>query len=37
MFFIDFDGHKDNKQISKILQQNKKHIKLLGSYVKEEI
>jgi chorismate mutase/prephenate dehydratase len=34
-FFIDFDGHKDDKHIKKILKKHKQSIKILGSYVKE--
>lgn len=35
MFFIDFDGHKDDKKVKDILEKNKSSIKFLGSYVKE--
>lgn len=34
-FFIEFEGHKDDKNIKKILNKHKKHIKILGSYKKE--
>lgn len=35
IFFIDFDGHKDEKNVNKVLQKHKNKIKVLGSYVKE--
>ena len=35
MFFIDFDGHKNDKKVKKILKKHKDSIKFLGSYVKE--
>lgn len=34
-FFIEFEGHKNDSNISKILNKHKKHIKILGSYKKE--
>lgn len=35
LFFIDFDGHKIDKNIKNILEKNKNIIKFLGSYIKE--
>ncbi len=35
IFFIDFDGHKDDDGIKEILDKHKDSIKILGSYVKE--
>jgi len=35
IFFIDFDGHKDDEHIKKVLEKHKLNIKVLGSYVKE--
>lgn len=35
IFFIDFDGHKDDENVKKILQKYENSIKVLGSYVKE--
>jgi len=35
IFFIEFNGHKDDKDIAQIIQKHKKSIKVLGSYVKE--
>ncbi len=35
IFFIDFDGHKDDENVKKILEKHKTYIKVLGSYVKE--
>ena len=35
IFFIDFDGHKDDENIKKVLEKHKSSIKVLGSYVKE--
>ncbi|AXX86076.1 prephenate dehydratase [Malaciobacter marinus] len=35
IFFIDFDGHKDDEHIQKIFAKHKESIKFLGSYVKE--
>ena len=34
-FFIEFEGHKNDSDIRKILNKHKKHIKVLGSYKKE--
>ena len=35
IFFIDFDGHKDDENVKKVLEKHKSSIKILGSYVKE--
>ena len=35
LFFIDFDGHKEDETVKKILEDNSEYIKFLGSYVKE--
>jgi chorismate mutase/prephenate dehydratase len=35
IFFIEFNGHKDDKKIKSILQRHETSIKILGSYVKE--
>ena len=35
IFFIDFDGHKDDANVKKVLEKHKSSIKILGSYVKE--
>ncbi len=35
IFFIDFDGHKDDENIKKIFDKHNDSIKFLGSYVKE--
>ncbi len=35
IFFIDFDGHKDDEHVAKILKKHEDSIKLLGSYIKE--
>jgi chorismate mutase / prephenate dehydratase len=35
IFFIDFDGHKDDENVKNILQKYKNSVKVLGSYVKE--
>jgi len=35
IFFIEFNGHKDDPQIKAIIQKHKDAIKVLGSYVKE--
>ncbi len=35
IFFIDFDGHKDDENVSEIFKKHKDIIKFLGSYVKE--
>ena len=35
IFFIDFDGHKDDEHIKPILEKYKTTVKVLGSYVKE--
>ncbi|WP_198304973.1 chorismate mutase [Arcobacter vandammei] len=35
IFFIDFDGHKDDENIKKVLEKHKTSVKILGSYVKE--
>lgn len=34
-FFIEFNAHKNNKQVKKIFKKYKKEIKFLGSYVRE--
>ncbi|MEA3290269.1 MAG: chorismate mutase [Campylobacterota bacterium] len=34
-FFIDFNGHRDDENVSKIFEKHKNSIKLLGSYVRE--
>ena len=35
IFFIDFDGHKDDKNVKEILSKYDGNVKILGSYVKE--
>lgn len=35
IFFIEFDGHKDDEKIKRIFDKHKESIKFLGSYVKE--
>lgn len=35
IFFIDFDGHKDDDNVKDILEKYKNSVKVLGSYVKE--
>ena len=35
IFFIEFDGHKDDEKIKRIFEKHKDSIKFLGSYVKE--
>ena len=35
IFFIDFDGHKDDKNVQEVLAKHDDSIKYLGSYVKE--
>jgi len=35
IFFIEFNGHKDDEAIAQIIQKHKDSIKVLGSYVKE--
>ena len=35
IFFIEFNGHKDDKHIQEIIKKHKNSIKILGSYVKE--
>ena len=35
LFFLEFNGHKDDKKIQDILAKHKEVIKVLGSYVKE--
>ena len=35
IFFIDFDGHKDDENVKEVLYKHKSSIKVLGSYVKE--
>jgi chorismate mutase/prephenate dehydratase len=35
IFFIEFNGHKEDEKIKPILQKHKDSIKVLGSYVKE--
>jgi len=34
IFYIEFDGHKDDENISPILQKHKDQVKVLGSYIK---
>lgn len=34
-FFIEFDGHKDDKNVQKILEKHNSYIKILGSYSKQ--
>jgi len=34
-FFIDFNGHKDDENVSKIFKNHENSIKFLGSYVRE--
>lgn len=34
-FFIDFNGHRDDKNVSEIFEKHKNSIKFLGSYVRE--
>lgn len=35
LFFIDFDGHKDDENVKEIFKKHNESIKFLGSYVKE--
>jgi len=35
IFFIEFNGHKDDPEIKAIIEKHKENIKVLGSYVKE--
>jgi chorismate mutase/prephenate dehydratase len=35
IFFIEFDGHKEDAKIRRIFEKHKESIKFLGSYVKE--
>ncbi len=35
IFFIDFEGHKDDENVKNIFEKHKESIKFLGSYVKE--
>jgi chorismate mutase/prephenate dehydratase len=35
IFFLEFNGHKEDKKIQKILKKHKNSIKFLGSYIKE--
>ena len=35
VFFLEFNGHKDEAHISQILEKHQDEIKVLGSYVKE--
>jgi chorismate mutase/prephenate dehydratase len=35
LFFIDFDGHFNDENVSNVLNKHKDEIKVLGSYVKE--
>ncbi len=35
IFFIEFDGHRNDPEIAKILEKHKESVKVLGSYVKE--
>ncbi len=37
IFFLEFSGHKNDKDIQEIFQKHKESIKFLGSYVKEAI
>lgn len=34
-FFIEFNGHKDDKEVKKIFEEHNSEIKFLGSYVRE--
>ncbi len=34
-FYIEFNGHKDDKNIQSILQKHKEQVKVLGSYVRQ--
>ncbi|OQX50159.1 MAG: chorismate mutase [Epsilonproteobacteria bacterium 4484_20] len=35
VFFLEFNGHKDDRDIAEILAKHKDEVKVLGSYVKE--
>jgi chorismate mutase/prephenate dehydratase len=35
VFFLEFNGHKDDKNIQEIIKKHENSIKILGSYVKE--
>lgn len=35
IFFIDFDGHKDDENVKIVLEKHKNSVKILGSYIKE--
>jgi len=35
VFFLEFNGHREDEKIRKIFEKHKAAIKLLGSYVKE--
>jgi len=35
LFFIEFNGHKDDLHIEEIIKRHEDEIKILGSYVKE--
>ncbi|MBD3840313.1 MAG: chorismate mutase [Campylobacterales bacterium] len=35
IFYIEFDGHKEDHNVKNILQKNENQIKFLGSYIKE--
>jgi chorismate mutase/prephenate dehydratase len=35
IFFIEFNGHKDDVNVKPILEKMKNEIKVLGSYVRE--
>ncbi|NOZ90401.1 MAG: prephenate dehydratase [Epsilonproteobacteria bacterium] len=35
VFFLEFNGHKDDKEVQEIFKKHKESIKILGSYVKE--
>jgi chorismate mutase/prephenate dehydratase len=35
VFFLEFNGHRSDKNIEEIFQKHKESIKFLGSYVKE--
>ena len=35
IFYIEFNGHKDDTNVSQVFEKNKKNIKFLGSYVRE--
>jgi chorismate mutase/prephenate dehydratase len=35
IFFIEFDGHKNDEKIEEIFKKHEESIKFLGSYIKE--